>query len=246
MQLKLLDLKSWILSLNHRIWLYIKHNPIPTLIGSIVFFCHLFLVLYPYPSKNSFKPLKKQVIVTTYSLPPPPALKTTPIHAKQGNFSAGVKKPLSSPKKVSSSTNLSHRKKILKELEKTIGKIEASHDKNRDEFAPILPKAIDKLHIDYFPPEVPNETINTLEGDVVGMIAQFKTMLELPEYGVVKLELTLSDSGLVKNLRILSTESEKNQKYLESHLPKIQFPTFLYELKGKPEHTFTFTFCNEK
>lgn len=194
--------------------------------------------------KNSPKPSKKQVIVTTYA-PPPTPVKATPIHAKQGGGAVGTKKPVTSSKQHSSSTHLSDRKKILKELEQTIGKIEVNRDKNRDEFSPTLPKAIDKLQIDYFLPETPNEITNILQGDVIGMIAQFKTMLELPEYGVVKLELTLSDSGLVKNLRILSTESEKNKKYLESQLPKIQFPTFLHELKGKSEHTFTFTFCNE-
>jgi outer membrane biosynthesis protein TonB len=64
--------------------------------------------------------------------------------------------------------------------------------------------------------------------------------LNLPEFGEVKIALTLKSDGSVEKVVVLFAESKKNRAYLEELLPKLRFPIKLE--KGK---TFTLTFCNE-
>lgn len=65
-------------------------------------------------------------------------------------------------------------------------------------------------------------------------------VLNLPEFGEVKIALTLRNDGSVEKVVVLFAESKKNRAYLEEHLPKLRFP-----LKLEKEKTFTLTFCNE-
>ncbi len=57
-------------------------------------------------------------------------------------------------------------------------------------------------------------------------LTQFlQSCLELPEEGMVKIQLTLSVDGRVRNLTFLSSESDANQRFLRHHLPSLLFPT---------------------
>jgi outer membrane biosynthesis protein TonB len=64
--------------------------------------------------------------------------------------------------------------------------------------------------------------------------------LNLPEFGEVKIQLTIKKDGSVARLSVLQAESKKNKAYLEKHLPLLKFPLILDK-----EKTFTLTFCNE-
>ncbi|HSX12492.1 MAG TPA: hypothetical protein VLF61_03290 [Rhabdochlamydiaceae bacterium] len=64
--------------------------------------------------------------------------------------------------------------------------------------------------------------------------------LNLPEFGEVKIQMTIKKDGSVARLVVLQTESRKNKAYLEKHLPLLRFPLILDK-----EKTFTLTFCNE-
>jgi len=77
------------------------------------------------------------------------------------------------------------------------------------------------------------------------MIGYLHQSLHLPEFGEVKIQLTLRQDGSVAKLVVLNTESEKNKRYLEGSLPKLQFPSFNGSFAKKKEHTFVLTFCNE-
>ena len=66
------------------------------------------------------------------------------------------------------------------------------------------------------------------------------TSLNLPEFGEVKIQMTIKKDGTVARLSVLQAESHKNKAYLEKHLPLLRFPLILDK-----EKTFTFTFCNE-
>ena len=69
--------------------------------------------------------------------------------------------------------------------------------------------------------------------------------LHLPDFGEVKLQLTLSQDGKVLKVVVLNTESEKNKSYLELQLPKMRFPRLEDPFANKSQHTFVLTFCNE-
>jgi outer membrane biosynthesis protein TonB len=79
------------------------------------------------------------------------------------------------------------------------------------------------------------------EGAEEETLASFlHTSLNLPEFGEVKIQMTIKKDGTVARLSVLQAESHKNKAYLEKHLPLLKFPLILDK-----EKTFTFTFCNE-
>ena len=66
--------------------------------------------------------------------------------------------------------------------------------------------------------------------------------LDLPDFGEVKMQITVQKDGRVVKVVVLKAESEKNKGYLETHLRQMKLPP----LSGSThEETFTITFCNE-
>jgi hypothetical protein len=72
------------------------------------------------------------------------------------------------------------------------------------------------------------------------LVAFLHGTLNLPEFGDVKIQLTLNRDGSVAKVVVVQAESKKNRAYLEDHLPCLKFPLILEQ-----EKTFTLTFCNE-
>lgn len=113
---------------------------------------------------------------------------------------------------------------LMREIEESIAKIEG---KNATVY-------IDNtLKLDY------------AEGYEEVLIAHLRSHLQLPEFGEVKIKLTLSKNGSVIKLSVLNAESERNKKHLETHLYTIQFPPLDVLGIKKPEQTFVLTFCND-
>lgn len=50
--------------------------------------------------------------------------------------------------------------------------------------------------------------------------------LQLPEFGEVKIELSVDARGKLTHFKILETKSEKNADFLKNRLPELQFPCF--------------------
>jgi type IV secretory pathway VirB10-like protein len=76
--------------------------------------------------------------------------------------------------------------------------------------------------------------------DEESLVSFLHTSLNLPEYGEVKIQLTIRKDGSVARLVVVEAQNQKNKAYLEKHLPLLRFPLILDK-----EKTFTFTFCNE-
>lgn len=74
------------------------------------------------------------------------------------------------------------------------------------------------------------------------LVSYLHQMLNLPDYGEVRIQLTLSEDGTVTKMVVLKTESQKNKEYLERNLPMLKFPRLF---SNKKEETFMLTFCNE-
>ena len=135
---------------------------------------------------------------------------------------------------------------LYQELEESIAKIDAKRDKlyskklKADQKPVIAP-----LQIDAF----------AVGGDIAGpggaatysesLVQYLQQSLNLPEYGEVKVQLTLRQDGTVVKIAVLKSESNNNRKHLEANLPKLKFPRFEGELAKNKEQTFTLTFCNE-
>ena len=73
------------------------------------------------------------------------------------------------------------------------------------------------------------------------LASRLQILLRLPEFGEVKIKLTLARSGRVIKLDILSAESSVNRKYIEKTLPTLTFPPFDRNFESKDEHTFSIT-----
>ncbi|MCB1107589.1 MAG: hypothetical protein KDK76_05800 [Chlamydiia bacterium] len=193
---------------------------------SIVVAVHLFFFLFDFKEKTPPPPPKKSIVVNTYT-PPPPA----PAPKKRSHTSSPQHKGAVSSK---GKAPLAKKNALLKDLKETLSNIETH---SPPDATLSLPKKIQNLQID--------QGDRKEKTDYVVSLAQvLKEGLELPEHGVVKLELTVSQSGRVLKLQVLHTASEKNKRYLELNLPQISLPPFNEELKNESEHTFTLTFCN--
>jgi len=140
--------------------------------------------------------------------------------------------PQPSPKKQPAVQN-SALASLAKELEKTLAHMQTGSEQRSK------PSAWQKtvLQID-----APEESTN----DYVPLLTHFlHTALHLPDFGAVKMQLTVRRDGSVVKLLVLKTESEENRKYLEKQIPLLRFPPLQGEYAKKGEHVFVLTFCNE-
>jgi hypothetical protein len=96
----------------------------------------------------------------------------------------------------------------------------------------IPPAPIQKLNIE----SEPDPTI------LANLIAIMQETLSLPEVGEVKIELTITAEGKVKELKVLSSHSDLNRQYLETHLPELIFPVREKGLFKQGNETFVFAF----
>jgi outer membrane biosynthesis protein TonB len=77
------------------------------------------------------------------------------------------------------------------------------------------------------------------------LVRRLKLSLQLPEYGEVKLELTISRLGKVVRLKVVQAKSKKNANYLEKMIPSVTFPPFGHNFANEKEHTFRLRLCED-
>lgn len=85
----------------------------------------------------------------------------------------------------------------------------------------------------------PSEEVGPM-GPEETLVSYLHSSLNLPEFGEVKIQVTVNKDGSIDKLVVLEAESKKNKAYLEQHLPLLKLPITL-----EKEKTFTLTFCNE-
>lgn len=122
-------------------------------------------------------------------------------------------------------------KELLEELEETVAKIDEKSKKVYSTSKLDVPQFTALSQIEPFFTEEPSYEES--------LVAYLHQSLNLPEYGEVKIRLTLHKDGSVVKLTVLKAESLKNKTYLEKNLPLLKFPSL------EKEETFVFTFCNE-
>ncbi len=76
------------------------------------------------------------------------------------------------------------------------------------------------------------------------LVAALQHALRLPDYGEVKVQLTLHSDGSVAKVNVYRAESEKNRAYLEAHLPHLNFADVLGKRKNQDDITVSIAFCN--
>ncbi len=185
---------------------------------------------------------------TAVQAPPPPAVKKavkkspTPVSKKEpaiANKTLSQAKPKSAPPPSPPRAKISDS--LIRELEESIAKIENKSDKGtaRSRKISVAPIALQIDMTDAF------QYSDAKEGDYTDLlVSHLHQYLTLPEYGEVKIQLSLQQDGTVGKIVVLKAESEKNKKYLESNLPRLRFPRFEGSYAKKKESTFILTFCN--
>jgi outer membrane biosynthesis protein TonB len=74
---------------------------------------------------------------------------------------------------------------------------------------------------------------------------RLRLLLKLPEWGSVRVALTVARDGSVVGLKILEAQSETNRVYVASHLEGQALAPFGKEYAGEVQHTFRLTLNNE-
>lgn len=110
-----------------------------------------------------------------------------------------------------------------------------------------IPKQLANLQIDALPTgtTVPVE-FSAKEASYRDEVAgRLKLGLRLPDYGAVKIKLTLDRAGKVTDVQIVSSESSKNRQYVEKTLPTLKFPPFGSHFADASQYTFMVTLNND-
>lgn len=74
---------------------------------------------------------------------------------------------------------------------------------------------------------------------------RLKLLLKLPEFGEVKLKLTVERSGKVAHLNILHSVSRENKLYIEKTLPTLKMPPFGENFAKEQNYSFTITLSHQ-
>lgn len=108
-----------------------------------------------------------------------------------------------------------------------------------------VPSGLSDLSIDALPKE-PQESMSMREiGYRDELVGRLKLFLKLPEHGEVTIKLTLSRSGKVNKLQIVSSQSAVNKSYIEKTLPDLTFPPFGSNFGDNKEFTFLISLSND-
>lgn len=141
--------------------------------------------------------------------------------------------------------------KLLADAQERIAKIAGSRDKvtpNKAGTSSLadLPNAITSLQVDTLPVVKGGLPLSQREVFYRDELAgRLKLLLRLPEYGDVKVNLTLDRAGKVVKVVIVNAESTVNRKYIEKTLPTLSLPAFGTNFESATEYTFSITLSNE-
>ncbi len=139
---------------------------------------------------------------------------------------------------------------LIAQAKENIAKIGQSRDKGALTATSGLPEGpslhrLESLHIDALPTDngvnfTPQESNYRDE-----LASRLKLLLSLPEYGEVKIKLTLDRSGKVSKVEVVKAENNANKKYVEKTLPTLKFPPFGNYFGDAENYTFLISLRNE-
>lgn len=203
----------------------------------------------PPPAKAKTAPPKKQPTSK-------PAVSKKTVPAKPKEPPAKKKTiPKSTPKpKVDNSAKEAEktkRRELLANAQKSIAKMQSAHDT-------LAPKSNTEIASSTIPGRIETLSSQTLaiidEGNSFSeqehsyheeLASRLKLLLRLPEFGSVKIQLTLKRSGEFVAVSVVNAKSNKNRTYIEKMLPTLNYPGFGDNFTGKDQHTFTINLSND-
>lgn len=212
------------------------------------------------------KPTPKKEVVQKEKAKVPPKKEQKPI-AKKETVKKPDPKPVAQvnktpPKKVQPPVKpkvdaraeavKTQQRKLLAQAQENIAKISQSRDKitavktsASSLPGPKIPGPVDKLQIDALP-GVELKALSKSETSYCDELAsRLKLLLRLPEYGAVKVKLTLDRTGQFIKVSVVSAESNANRNYIEKTLPTMRYPSFGGNFGELGQYTFVITLSND-
>lgn len=201
--------------------------------------------LAPKPVKKPLPPLKKEAKLKT-----PPVKKSEPVKKVQHPPKAPpVNKALEKALKEEKEAQ-EKKLKLISEAQERIAKI----GKNRDKSLPqdtaasqvsAIPHAVTSLTIDELEPANGLKLSDKEQSYRDEIAGRLKLLLRLPQYGAVKVKMTLDKLGKVVNVTVLHAENQENKKHIEKTLPTLTFPSPGHQFGTSDTYTLTITLRNE-
>jgi colicin import membrane protein len=219
----------------------------------------------PIEKKKPQKPVNPQAQQKPKAMTPSAPKKTTDAQPKKTPTASAptqVKKAKSTPvteKKEEAKPTIdpvveakkARQRELLAKAKESMSKAgqARSHVSSSSSSSPIaqadVPKAIGSLQIDTFSLGEP-VSLTTKETSYRDEIAhRLKLGLRLPDYGEVKIKLTLERSGKVSHVQIVSSKNAKNKQYVEKTIPTLTFPSFGDNFDDSQYYTFVICLNNE-
>lgn len=142
------------------------------------------------------------------------------------------------------------RQALLNSAQKSIAKIERTHDKlgasqEITQVAPAIPRPIESLQIETLSIEKSQNLTPQQIGYHEELASRLKLLLRLPDYGEVKIKLTIERTGCFVKVAIVSAESASNRKYIEKTLPTLKYPSFGSHFGSVEQCTFAIALSND-
>lgn len=185
------------------------------------------------PSQKPTKPAASKAPSSKPASPSKPVpVKSKPIHQKKPAMVEKGKTKKNTPPPDP------HPDKVWKEIDEALAKIDNKvYSKPQSKLDVPQVRNSSSSQIPFLDFGEMEEEIGTHEETLISFL---HTSLKLPEFGEVKIQLTVKKDGSVVRLVVLEAQSQKNKAYLEKNLPLLKFPLIFDK-----EKTFTLTFCNE-
>jgi|GEM_PF-1560843 len=91
-----------------------------------------------------------------------------------------------------------------------------------------------------------NEDLNPQElGYCEELVAQLRLKMRLPDFGEVRVELTVDREGNITQVKVLSSQSEANRAYVEAIMPQLTLPPFGKNFRSEKKHRFLLALAND-
>ncbi len=227
--------------------------------------------LPPKPTKPPPPPVKKTPPpkpAVPKPTPPPPSVKNPPpvkdtskaeqlaaekLKMEKAEKEAAQKAAAEEQRKIEAEKQAAQKarqQQLISQAQERMAQVGQTRDKMQTSKLPALqtapiPSAITSLQID----GINGSNATPLTDREIGyrdeLASRLKLLLKLPEYGTVKIRLTLERSGKVAKVVVVSAESNTNRNHIEKTLPSLTFPAFGTNFGREPQYTFTVTLSNE-
>jgi hypothetical protein len=193
----------------------------------------------PKPVKKSSTPLKK-IEAKKPKIQPQKKVEKKPTKVKEEKLKGDIQQEKINAKK----------RELLAAAKESIAKIDQTRNKamikcSSEASISSITAPIGALQIDALP-MLEGETLSKQEIGYRDELAhRLKLLLRLPEFGEVKMKLTLLRTGKVSKIEITNAENQANRSYVERILPSLAFPPFGDQFNDQSQYTFLITLRNE-